>query len=202
MFRMKLVVIVVLSFISLSSFGSDTKPMTKAERWKAMSPAQKDAIRSKYKKFMALPEARKMTLVSRFKKFEGFAPEKKLKIAARFQTLKNMTPEKRVVLRKRWTKWKSLSPQQKERSMKRLKMARLQKQINRNGKQGPGQIGGPSGPNRKDRKNQIALPSAIRNQIPGIRGGGNRSKPAMNRSLPAASSRGRGKKKGHSKNRK
>lgn len=194
MFRMKLVILVVLSFISLSSFGSETKPMTKAERWKAMSPAQKEVIRAKYKKFMALPEARKVQLVSRFKQFESFSPEKRLKIAARFQTLKNMSPEQRVVLRKRWTKWKSLTPTQQKIAYKKLRMARLNKQINRNGKQGPG-VAGPNAPKR----NQIALPSAIRNQVPNIKAGGNRSIPAATRSLPAASSRGRGKKKGHKK---
>ena len=58
-----------------SNFTTVSTPEQSKEKWKKLTPSEKEALRKTYREWQALPPARKAELQSNFKKFQSLPSE-------------------------------------------------------------------------------------------------------------------------------
>lgn len=71
------------------------------EKWKNLTPEQKEAFREKYKKLKNLSPAKKAEIREKYRKFKNLTPEQQQKIRRNWKRYKNLSEEERKILRKR-----------------------------------------------------------------------------------------------------
>ena len=126
----KLILGTVGVFILSSNGVVQANPVSKEalDKWKSLSPQEKEKLRERYRKFKALsPEAREKLIVNS-KRFKNLNPDQKQRVLANFKRFENMTPEQRQRMRERHQKWKLLTPQQRQNIREKIRDRRESKQ--------------------------------------------------------------------------
>jgi gas vesicle protein len=103
-------------FLSPKSFAENTEVSSETlEKWKSMTPQQRENFREKYRKFKTLNPEQKEKLIRNSKRFANLTPMERFKVISNHKRFEQMTPEQRERIRERYQKFKNLSPEQRQK---------------------------------------------------------------------------------------
>ncbi len=86
------------------------------ERWRKLSPKQREKLRERYRDFKKLPAQDQARVRKNFERWQKLSPEQRRAARGQYKRWQELPPEKRDKLRERW---RSLTPEQRKELRKR-----------------------------------------------------------------------------------
>ncbi len=121
--QLALFILLCLPFPVSAQNGTETERAV-LERWRQMSPEERQDLKKRYRRWKSLSPEKKTELRQKLETWRGLAPEQKDSVRRNFRRWRNLSPENRERLRKRWERWSGLPPEQRERLKKRFEKFR------------------------------------------------------------------------------
>lgn len=84
------------------------------ERWRQMSPQEKQELRNRYQRWKSLAPEEREELRKKFEIWRGMTPDEKKVIRRNFERWRNLPPQQQERLRERWDRWRNLPPERRE----------------------------------------------------------------------------------------
>ena len=85
----------------------------KIERWRSMSPDERERIRERYREWKKLSPQRKERILDTRRRWEKLPEKEKRYLRQRREIYRNASPEEREAIRKFFRDWKKLPPEQR-----------------------------------------------------------------------------------------
>ena len=86
------------------------------ERWKKLSPKQREKVRERYEKFGKLPPKEQARVRKNLERWQKLSPDQRKAARESYKRWRDLPPEKRDQLRERW---RELTPEQRKELRKR-----------------------------------------------------------------------------------
>ena len=114
----------VWSQFAPQGFESAQTETSDFDRWQKMSPAEKRALRERYRQRKNMPSNEQDELQKNFDNWRRLDPEEKAAARKNFRRWQNMSPEQRERLKQRWQEYRRLSPERRAEMKRRFRQLR------------------------------------------------------------------------------
>ena len=101
------------------------------ERWRSMTPDQREAWRKRLEKFRSLPPGQQESLRERFQHFRSMTPQDRDALRKNYQRFNRLPADERTVLLRRYEKWRNIPESQRENLRQQLRRLRRMDPVRR-----------------------------------------------------------------------